>query len=87
MKKIQVTKKDIRSGDPGFSRSCPVALAVIRTYPDAVAVRVFKELVRIDTRYMIHSVLNPRSVQRFVRRFDKGKKVQPFNFLMKEIRT
>lgn len=79
---ISVKKKHIKNGIRDEVDSCPVALALkdagyteANVLGDAGWVRETYDSNRVDVAF-------PRSVQRFVNKFDlKGKnKVRPFNF-------
>ena len=83
-KVISVTQKHINKGHREQRDSCPVALALLGNGFDSVSVDEFS----IDGRHSDEgdtgfvSFESPRSVARFVRKFDRlGKKaVKPFNF-------
>lgn len=78
--KVSVSQDNIDDGWSGCY-SCPVALAIKGIdesyHPWVVSTRIMIYLngsrVSIDT---------PRSVNRFVRRFDSRKPVKPFNFFL-----
>lgn len=84
MKKlIQVTQKHINKGKKQAYDRCPVALAV----KDAGYSYAEVDQVTIEFGYELwnySSMVPPRSVKRFVRKFDeKGRKhVKPFNFFL-----
>jgi hypothetical protein len=79
-KVISVTQKHINKGIREERDSCPVALALLDNGFDFVSV----DQISIDWRINNNAVnvASPRSVARFVTKFDKlGKKaVKPFNF-------
>ena len=84
--KISVTKNDIRMGRPFRSQVCPVARA-IRLHFIAQGVFVHDLCVSslaavFYTDHVRHVVNLPRSVYRFVTRYDAGKSVKPFNFIV-----
>lgn len=84
MKKlIQVTQKHINKGKRKAFNSCPVALAIKDTgysYVDVdqIAIEFGESLLNCS------GMIPPRSVKRFVNKFDeKGRKhVKPFNFFL-----
>ena len=89
---INVTARDIRRGEPDNPSYCPVAIAIHRKtgehnievsclsifntiyhndYKDSGKVFKDSEKIFIDS---------PKKVQKFVSKFDDGKKVKPFKF-------
>ena len=84
---VQVSKEHIKRGVPHSSRYCPVALAInlVDGFNEEVLVSPKdKDLgggIKIGAKHY-HA---PRSVERFVKQFDKGKPVKPFNFKLKEV--
>lgn len=76
-KLIKVTKKHIQKGGKYYN-DCPVALAIKDVFPD--------KTVSVDGMYIFVTPKNikcPRSVSRFVNRYDDEKSVKPFNFILK----
>lgn len=76
---ITVSSGDIRQGKRWRAQSCPVALALQRQLGDVFMVsgsviRVLGSGLKINS---------PRSVRRFVKRFDKGCPCKPFRFYLK----
>jgi len=72
---ISVTKKHIRRGIAGDARRCPVGLAIGEMVSDpCLCVR------RSCTWVNGLTIFNPRSVRRFITRFDYGRWVRPFRF-------
>lgn len=74
---IKVTEDHIKNGLRCTTTCCPVALAL-----QEISSNVSVGLVGIwldSVRYKV-----PRSVYRFIRRFDNNKTVKPFNFILKE---
>ena len=71
---FQVTGKHIREGKPNILYACPIALSLNEATGCATSVGV--EVVRIGGDFYDL----PRSVQRFIKRFDAGKPVKPFRF-------
>ena len=85
-KLIHVTKEHIEAActDAGYtSFTCPVARAVGDSGLSDNGTRVTESFIHLRY-YDFNSqrISAPRSVQRFVNRFDKGKPVQPFNFYL-----
>lgn len=84
-KKFTVTQEDISNGEPGQCMSCPVAIACERgglTEPSVWPDRVYygkPEYAVVGGRT---SVCVPRSVTRFIYRFDTKKTVKPFSFFL-----
>ena len=75
---IKVRRKHINEGRPS-AESCPVALAIEDSgfrSPDVGGAG----LIFVDGK----KYKEPRSVTRFVAKFDGGKKVKPFNFFLVE---
>lgn len=86
MKKIvEVNKKHIKKGKRDNATSCPVALALQDVGFRKVSVHsygiAFKDFLTHPPSWRY--VLAPRSVQRFTKRFDQGKKVEPFSFIFR----
>ena len=76
--KIQVTQNDIDNGRSDNCKYCPVALAINRIFPGFVAVRSLTITVGED-KFPIGI-----PVWKFVRKFDTGCAVQPFEFELPE---
>jgi hypothetical protein len=72
---VRVTKKHILHGECGSLCKCPVALA-IHDAANCGHVNVTTARVIVDGT----QVKAPRSVSRFVQRFDLGEQVKPFAF-------
>jgi len=75
--RIFVTAKDIREGAKSACEACPVARAIKRR----VTCRVVVGMGFISFG-LKSSVLTPTQVANFIDRFDGGKKVKPFSFLL-----
>jgi hypothetical protein len=75
---IIVTQKDIQSGRRRHYRLCPIAFAVGREY-GTDDIHVTNRVIKIGNE----AFNMPRSARRFVQRFDNGKPVKPFNFLIR----
>jgi hypothetical protein len=82
MTKIYVTKDHIKEGGQLSMYFCPIALAMDSAGLDA---EVTEKTVGIRpiTNKNRRRVNLPRSAQRFIRRFDTGMRVEPFNFVIK----
>lgn len=79
---IKVTQQCIENGEPNSADYCPVALA-IREQTDYDYVEVYGKIGEVgDVYYDECNVSFPRSVERFVKRFDNNKPVKPFNFFL-----
>ena len=78
MKKlIKVTQEDINNGIPGNAWFCPVAHACAR---NNIIVGVVETTIRFKSNGK--RIPAPESVKKFVKKFDKRKSVEPFNFLL-----
>lgn len=84
LKKISVTKKHISKGKPESCARCPVALALkeqaFNNDYDTVDVGGESIWAKAGSAYSVRKL--PRSVVRFINRFDQKKKVKPFNFML-----
>lgn len=75
-KLIKVLKKHIKTSEFGI-KNCPVALALKDSgYSD---VSVGLNVIFIGLKI----IKSPRSVDRFINKFDRKKSVKPFNFILK----
>lgn len=76
--KIQVTSDDIKNGNRTFI-TCPVSLALNReTKKECI---VDRHTIAIYDKYLnVASYCSPKSVFDFIRDFDDGLEVQPFEF-------
>lgn len=83
MKKIKVTKNDIKFGYPNSATTCPIARAVQRLLPDG---NVFVYPTEIEFCQLTESKHDhirtklPEEAVQFIRDFDTGNKVRPFTF-------
>ena len=73
--KISVTKSDIVKGVPHLTTGCPVYLALKRYKFPVKNVWCF---CLINTRFI--KIKLPVRVTKFIKDFDRGKPVKPFNF-------
>lgn len=74
--KIEVTQEDISNGIPDDCDYCPIALAAKRAGMESVLVYNSRIIARDEE---VDAPLSIRA-RRFVRRFDAGLRVKPFNF-------
>ena len=85
-KLIHVTKEHIAAArtDAGYtSFTCPVARAVEDSGLSGNGTRVTENSIQLNFYDLDSRIATaPRSVRRFVARFDQGKPVQPFNFYL-----
>lgn len=75
MVKITVTQSDIDWGIKGSCRFCPVARALMRRFP--------KSIISVGPSHMIIDqliLITPYEVGRWIRNFDVGHRVLPFEF-------
>ena len=82
---IEVTERDIHEGNK-TAKKCPIAKAILRVTGN-LSGRVWSSLYASfpgpltnwkDVGYILIPL--PIRAQRFIKRFDSGKKVKPFNF-------
>ena len=76
--KIHVRRRHIKKGKRSHARLCPVALAFKE--------RAHKRRVHVSQWYLESGAKIfdlPQSVQEFIARFDAGKPVKPFAFVLK----
>lgn len=78
---ISVTQEHIDKGERNMACTCAVALALINHGFDPA---VSKTAISIAYRGRIYDIKHPRSVNRFIKRFDKGLAVKPFRFFLNE---
>jgi hypothetical protein len=78
---IQVTQQDIDRGKRGDDCWCPVALAINRWSGRNSSVDVDTVVIGIDTADgKPDEFLTPPKIAEFIRRFDNGEPVEPFEF-------
>jgi hypothetical protein len=75
---VNVTASHIKRGVSGDSSSCPVALALRGKKYTFISVN--DEIEFVNRSGSIVTVPSPKSVAKFIDRFDDGKKVKPFSF-------
>ena len=75
--KITVTKEDIRKGKIGRQKSCPIALAILRS-----GLKFGWYGVDVDMVYLkgLDEIELPSKATKFIDLFDEGKIVKPFSF-------
>ena len=76
--KVRVTQQHIDAGEPEHAEYCPVARAVAEACPLIESVLVLHKKWWGDN--VSHPL--PRSAQRFIARYDAGKPVKPFAFIL-----
>jgi hypothetical protein len=80
---VFVTGEDIANGVPGEPEKCPVALALKRVYPD-YEFCVGKNYIHTEKDEVgvlsFNDQVTTLKQSRFVKRFDAGKRVEPFSF-------
>lgn len=74
--KIEVTARDIEMGRPHRPRSCPIAFGILRVFPVGW-VSVGDTITVGNGEWK-----TPPSMLRFIKRFDAGKPVKPFTFVL-----
>jgi hypothetical protein len=77
--KICVTLDHINRGERVWSTDCPIALALKESYKYAI---VSPDRIIVTTGSGHIAAFTPRSARRFISRFDLGKSVKPFNFIL-----
>lgn len=80
MIKIRVLRSDIIKGEQGHCSLCPVARAVKRATHRPVI--VWDDVVTITRGHRPKQYITPYKVERFIYKFDGGKKVKPFSFTL-----
>lgn len=81
---VKVKKKHIQNGCKLTMDSCPVSLAICDASDDFSFVKTTGSVISVSMREQMNELIDaPRSVTRFVKRFDAGKPVKPFNFYLK----
>jgi len=90
--KINVTKEDIKNGQPQNIQCCPIALALRRTFKtDMVEVKKNDENNEVilqvdDNEYDKDYVSNHNDIFYFVDSYDDGGQVEPFTFKINNVR-
>lgn len=73
---IKVIEEDINKGCVRNDTHCPIAYAIHRSLPEIEEVSVGNFRVHLDDK----NVYLPVSAREFIKRFDQGEKVNPFEF-------
>lgn len=74
--KVTVTEEDIALGLPNNRWQCPIACAIKRSKKDVSIVSVST----LDMRVNNHWYILPSVARSFIRQFDAGGAVEPFEF-------
>lgn len=74
--KIKVLQKDINLGEKGNGCNCPIARALNRKFKKHFRVTP-TSISNIHSRYLCSL---PTAAQKFIHKFDNGRKVKPFQF-------
>lgn len=82
---IEVKKKHIKNGVPRRTNMCPVSLA-IKDEINCYEAYVDDKLCVSDFKYQKTYFHVPRSVERFIQKFDSEKSVKPFKFWLNPIK-
>jgi hypothetical protein len=84
MSAITVTMQHIEDGMARCASHCPVALALIDAFPEAVGIFVNADHLKIWPRWSVEPAYLEMSpeVQNFVFAFDNGEPVEPFAFTL-----
>ena len=85
---IEVTVDDIKNGIPGDECACPIALAIMRAFPNAYLVSVNGDSIMVhyslqDDNEDYNQYDSPASVDSFISKFDNEEfrsEVKPFEF-------
>ena len=80
-KTVSVTEDHIKNGLRFMCGKCPVALAVSE-HTGRKALVGSHTLDFADNDFMYFKPVLPRSVRRFIKRFDRGLSVKPFKFIL-----
>jgi hypothetical protein len=81
MLKVNVSKENIKKGDPGLTATCPIALAIKKVIKNKKAVvHVDEPYIQVDNNFY---KLTKKAAD-FINKFDDYKKVKPtkFTFLL-----
>lgn len=83
--KIKVTKKHIEDGDKSSFVSCPVALALIEKNCLNVHVSTRSCTFTKENKLYVNKILSKKA-QEFIKKFDMGFPVKPFEFTLKGVK-
>ncbi|MBY0277920.1 hypothetical protein K2Z84_21510 [Candidatus Binatia bacterium] len=78
--KVRVTQEHIVAGKARSPGSCPIALALVGARPDRKWLVGERNVTVYENHAPIAEVLLPRAASNFVREFDLGVPVEPFEF-------
>lgn len=79
---IKVTKKDIKYGQPKLPETCAVALAIKRHYKvDKVVVTTLAAILYVNEIEIARYKLS-KKINKFIHKFDTGKKVDKAEFTL-----
>lgn len=83
---IKVTQECIDRGERQICFSCPVAIAINRALPagqrcivSAIMIKIYKDYRMLDSD-IIKTIDTSDEVRNFIKDFDSGREVQPFEF-------
>jgi hypothetical protein len=76
---VKVCQGDINSGVPENATSCPIARALRSIVKDVNGYEVLQDQIQIRGKIMAL----PKSARKFIKKFDAGDPVKPFNFRVK----
>ena len=78
--KLKITKKHIKEGKKKNYLSCPIAVALQERFANIVRV------LGTECGIGMYWYPLPLEAQNFIKKFDAGKKVVPFNFIIKGLK-
>lgn len=81
--KVTVTKKDICNGKKYHSSSCPIARAVRRASGQRI-LSIGTDCFRVGSSGKDNPL--PIVARRFIGKFDGGKRVKPFSFVLSDLK-
>ena len=88
--KINVTQKHIQKGRKSDCGQCPIALAILDTFGDRITnvnvgdnrvINFEEKVLNGDMNYLTCQA--SKKINSFIDKFDDGKPVKPFNFMLK----
>jgi hypothetical protein len=80
---VRVTAGHIKAGKPGKCGECPVALAVADTFPAAAFASVCPDHLAMLLDDKLVRTPTPMRAAVFIRAFDAGDPVEPFEFTVR----
>ena len=78
--RVSVTAEHIAAGTPRSCGECPIALALLAAFPDAIRVDVDTESARLYAPEGRYRAAMPPEAGEFISRFDDELPVEPFTF-------